>query len=252
MAQLDDIVGAVMQKVKALGIEGDTILGFTTDNGTENFTWPDGGQTPFAGGKGTVMEGGFRVPMILRWPGQVPAGKVSNELISGLDWFPTLVAAAGNPTIGEELKKGKQLGDRTYKAYLDGYNQLELITGKGPSKRHEIFYFAETTLGAVRIDDFKYRFIDQPNGWLGGTVKPDFPILVNLKLDPFERTGLSGSIAYYNWFAYEFWRFVFVQQEIAKYAQTFIEFPPLQKGASFNLEALKEELAKKAAARAGQ
>jgi arylsulfatase len=252
MAQLDDIVGAVMQKVKDLGVDGDTILGFTTDNGTENFTWPDGGQTPFAGAKGTVMEGGFRVPMIVRWPGKIPAGKVENQVMSGLDWFPTLVAAAGNPNVAEELKKGKQLGDRTYKTYLDGYNQMELITGRGPSKRNEIFYFAESTLGAVRIGDFKYRFIDQPNGWLGGTVKLDWPSLVNLRLDPFERTGLAGSLAYYNWFAYQFWRFVFVQQEVAKYAQTFIEFPPAQKGASFNLQQLKEELEKKIGAKAGQ
>ncbi len=245
MAQLDDIVGAVMQKVKALGIDSDTIVGFTTDNGAENFTWPDGGQTPFAAGKGTVMEGGFRVPMILRWPGKVPPGKVENGLISGLDWFPTFVAAAGNPGIADELKKGKTLGDRTYKVYLDGYNQMDLITGKGPSKRSEVFYFAETTLGAVRLGDYKYRFIDQPNGWLGGTVKVDWPILVNLRLDPFERTGISGSLAFYNWFVYEFWRFVFVKQEVGKYAQTFLEFPPLQKGASFNLEALKQELEKK-------
>ena len=198
------------------------------------------------------MEGGFRVPMIVRWPGKVPAGKVENQLMSGLDWFPTLVAAAGNPNIVEELKQGKSLGDRTYKVYLDGYNQLDLITGKGPSKRHEIFYFAETTLGAVRINDFKYRFIDQPGGWLGGTVKVDWPILVNLRLDPFERTGLAGSLAYYNWFVYEFWRFVFVKQEVAKYAQSFIDFPPLQKGASFNLEQLKEELEKKMESRPGQ
>lgn len=252
MAQLDDIVGAVMQKVKDLGLDGDTILGFTTDNGTENFTWPDGGQTPFAGAKGTVMEGGFRVPMIVRWPGKIPAGKVENQVMSGLDWFPTLVAAAGNANIAEELRKGKPLGDRTYKVYLDGYNQMNLITGQGPSKRNEIFYFAESTLGAVRIGDFKYRFIDQPNGWLGGTVKLDWPSLVNLRLDPFERTGLAGSLAYYNWFAYQFWRFVFVQQEVAKYAQTFIEFPPVQKGASFNLQQLKEELEKKIGAKAGQ
>jgi arylsulfatase len=250
MAQLDDIVGAVMQKLKDLGIDNDTLLGFTTDNGAENFTWPDGGQTPFAAGKGTVMEGGFRAPMLLRWPGKVPAGKVENGLMSGLDWFPTFLAAAGNPNITEELKRGKQLGDRTYKVYLDGYNQMDLITGKGPSKRNEIFYFAETTLGAVRIGDYKYRFIDQPGGWLGGTVKVDWPILVNLRLDPFERTGMfngkdNGSIAYYNWFVYEFWRFVFVKQEVAKYAQTFLEFPPMQKGATFNLERLKEELEKK-------
>jgi arylsulfatase len=160
MAQLDDIVGAVMQKVRDLGIDNNTIVGFTTDNGAENFTWPDGGQTPFAGGKGTALEGGFRVPMIIRWPGRVPAGKVENGIVSGLDWFPTLAAAADDSNIVEELKKGKQIGDRTYKVHLDGYDQTELITGKGASKRHEIYYFAETTLGAVRIDDFKYRFID--------------------------------------------------------------------------------------------
>jgi arylsulfatase A-like enzyme len=251
MAQLDDVVGAVMQKVKDMGLDSNTIIGFTTDNGAENFTWPDGGQTPFAGGKGTVMEGGFRAPMIVRWPGKVPAGKVENGIMSGLDWFPTLVAAAGNPNIAAELKQGKQIGDRSYKVYLDGYNQMDMLTGAGKSKRSEIFYFAETTLGAVRINDYKYRFIDQPNGWLGGTVKVDWPILVNLRLDPFERTGISGSIAYYNWFAYEFWRFVFVKQEVGKYAQTFIDYPPMQKGASFNLERLKEELEKKMEARPG-
>jgi arylsulfatase A-like enzyme len=252
MAQLDDIVGSVMQKIKDLGIDNDTIVGFTTDNGAENFTWPDGGQTPFAGGKGTSLEGGFRVPMILRWPGKVPAGKVENQIVSGLDWFPTLVAAAGDPNVVEELKKGKQLGDRTYKVHLDGYDQTDLFTGKGRSKRNEIFYFAETTLGAVRIGDYKYRFIDQPNGWLGGTVKVDWPILVNLRLDPYERTGLGGSLAYYNWFAYEFWRFVFVKDEVAKYAQTFLDFPPMQRGASFNLQALKEELEKKMASHAAE
>jgi arylsulfatase A-like enzyme len=246
MAQLDDIVGSVMQKLKDLNIDGNTVLAFSTDNGAENFTWPDGGQTPFAGGKGTALEGGFRVPCIARWPGHIPAGKVENGIMSGLDWFPTLVAAAGNPNIVEELKKGKQLGDATYKVHLDGYDQMNLITGKGPSARHEILYFTESTLSAVRIDDYKYRFTDQPGGWLGGTVKVDWPILTNLRLDPFERTGLpngdKGSLAFYNWFAYEFWRFVNVQQEVAKLAQTAIDFPPMQKGASFNLEAVKAQI----------
>jgi arylsulfatase A-like enzyme len=246
MAQLDDIVGSVMQRLKDLNLEDNTILAFSTDNGAENFTWPDGGQTPFAGGKGTALEGGFRVPCIIRWPGRVPAGKVENGIISGLDWFPTFAAAAGDPNIAEELKKGKQLGDATYKVHLDGYNQMDLITGKGPSARHEVLYFTEGTLSAVRIDDFKYRFTDQPGGWLGATVKVDWPILTNLRLDPFERTGMpsgdKGSLAYYNWFAYEFWRFVNVQQEVAKLAQTAIEFPPMQKGASFNLEAIKAQI----------
>ena len=112
--------------------------------------------------------------------------------MSGLDWFPTFVAAAGNPNIVDDSRRAKSSATQTYKVHLDGYDQIDLITGKGPSKRHEIFYFAEGTLRAVRIDDYKYRFIDQPNGWLGGTVKVDWPILVNLRLDPFERTGSAA------------------------------------------------------------
>jgi arylsulfatase A-like enzyme len=256
MAQLDDDVGLVMKKLKDMGVDDNTIVVFTTDNGAENFTWPDGGQTPFAGGKGTALEGGFRVPALLRWPGKVPAGKVENGIFSGLDWFPTLVAAAGNPNISDELKKGKQMGDHTYKVHLDGYNQTDLITGKGASARHEVYYFTESTLSAVRIDDYKYRFTDQPGGWLGGTVKVDWPILTNLRLDPFERTGMpsgdKGSLAFYNWFAYEFWRFVFVQQEVGKLAQTALEFPPMQKGASFNLEAVKQQIEKAMQSQAGK
>jgi hypothetical protein len=135
------------------------------------------------------------------------------------------------------------VGFYPYKIHLDGYNQMDLITGRGQSERHEIWYFAEGTLGAARIDDFKYRFVDQPNGWFGGTVKPDIPILVNLRLDPFERTGFTGSVEYFQWFKFEFWRFVYVQQEVAKFARTAIEFPPMQKGASFNLDAVKAKIA---------
>ncbi|HTK00022.1 MAG TPA: arylsulfatase [Bordetella sp.] len=248
MAQLDDDIGLVMKKLKDMGVDDNTIVVFSTDNGAENFTWPDGGQTPFAGGKGTALEGGFRVPAILRWPGKVPAGKVENGIMSGMDWFPTFVTAAGNPNIIDELKKGKQMGDRTYKVHLDGYDQTALITGKGPSARHEVVYFTESTLAAVRIDDYKYRFTDQPQGWLGGTVKVDWPILTNLRLDPFERTGIpagaNGSLHFYSWFIYEFWRFQFVQKEIGKLAETAIEFPPMQRGASFNLEAVKEQVEK--------
>jgi len=252
MAQLDDIVGAAMQKLQELGIADNTIIVFTTDNGAENFTWPDGGQTPFAGGKGTALEGGFRVPCIVRWSGHVPAGKVENGILSGLDWFPTLVAAAGDPNVIDELKQGKQVVGQNYKVHLDGYNQMDLITGKGPSARHEVYYFTEGTLSAVRVDDYKYRFTDQPSGWLGGTVKVDWPILTNLRLDPFERTnlpsGANGSLAFYNWFAYQFWRFVYVQQQVGQLAQTALDFPPMQKGASFNLQAIKEQLDKKMSA----
>ncbi len=255
MAQLDDCVGAVLQHLKDEGLDDNTIVVFTTDNGAENFTWPDGGQTPFAGGKGTALEGGFRVPCILRWPGKVPAGVIDNSIISGLDWFPTFVAAAGNPNIVAELLTGKDLGSTNYKVHLDGYNQLDFITGKSPSKRNEIFYFTETTLGAVRIGDYKYRFTDQPDGWLGNTVKVDWPILTNLRLDPFERTGMpagaSGSMNFAEWYTYEFWRFVFVQQEVGKFAQSFIDFPPMQAAASFNMEAVKQQIEAAIKARQG-
>ncbi|MEZ2354373.1 arylsulfatase [Caballeronia sp. RCC_10] len=253
MAQLDDDIGLVLKKVRDMGEEDNTIVLFTTDNGTELFTWPDGGQTPFAQAKGTVLEGGFRVPAILSWPGHVPADSVQNGIFSGLDWLPTFVAAAGNPNISDELLKGKKIGDRTYKNHLDGYNQMAAITGKGPSERHEIFYLGESTVGAVRIDDYKYRFIDQPGGWIGEKTHPDLPIITNLRLDPFERTGWpgngtkEGSQQYFDWFKYQFWRFVFVQQVMGKEIQTFLEYPPMQRGASFNLDAIKAEMGKKMA-----
>ncbi len=168
-----------------------------------------------------------------------------------MDWFPTFVAAAGDSNIIDELKQGKQLGDQKFKVHLDGYNQLDLLTGKGPSKRHEVFYFTESTLAAVHVDDYKYRFTDQPTGWLGGTVKVDWPIICNLRLDPFERTGLpsgdKGSLAFYNYFVYQFWRFQLVQEQVGKLARTAIEFPPMQKGASFNLEAIEAQFDKAAA-----
>lgn len=153
------------------------------------------------------------------------------------------------------MRKGKQFGRRTYKVHFDGYNQMDMLKGKGPLKRHEIFYLTETTLSAVRIDDYKYRFTDQPNGWLGTTVKVAWPILVNLRLDPYERTGMyngkdKGSIAYYNGFAFEVGRFVFVQREVAQEAQTF--FPLMQKGASFNMSAVKEQIQRSMAAHQGE
>ena len=253
MAQMDDDIGLVMQKLKAMGEDDNTIVLFTTDNGTEVFTWPDGGQTPFAQSKGTVLEGGFRVPAILRWPGHVPADSVQNGIFSGLDWYPTFLDAAGNPNITEQLLKGVKLGDRTYKNHLDGYDQMAAITGKGPSTRHEIFYLGESTVGAVRIDDYKFRFIDQPQGWVGQKTHPDVPYITNLRLDPFERTGWAnngtreGSTEYMNWFVYQFWRFVFVQQVMGKELQTFLDFPPMQRGASFNLDAVKAEMAQRMA-----
>jgi arylsulfatase len=185
--------------------------------------------------------------MIVRWPGQIPAGAVENGIMSGLDWLPTLVAAAGNSNIGDELKQGKRIGDRTYKNHLDGYNQMDMLTAGGESKRDEIWYFAESQLGAVRIGDWKFQFIEQPTGWPGDKQTLNMPLIHNLRRDPFERMSqtnwLNGSSDYMmSFFAREFWRFVFVQQRVGALAQTAIEFPPMQEGASFNLEAVKTQI----------
>jgi arylsulfatase len=250
MAQLDDAVGAIMKHLDDIGEADNTILIFSTDNGAECFTWPDGGNTPFRGTKGMATEGGFRVPCIARWPGHIKPGSVQNGLFSGLDWFPTLVAAAGNPNITQQLLKGVKLGDRTYKNHLDGYNQMELLAGKGPSKRHELFYFAGPKLGAIRLDDMKFQFFKQPNGWPGEKTTTDMPLIVNLRQDPFERfpmiggqTPSNGAFGYGNdFFAREFWRFVLVQQRVADLAKTAIDYPPMQDPASFNLDAVKKQI----------
>src|SRR5438093_5061639 len=250
MTQLDDSIGALLKHLDDMGEAGNTIVIFTTDNGAEVFTWPDGGMTPFKATKGTVYEGGFRVPAIIRWPGMVKAGSVENGMFSALDWFPTLLAAVGNPDITDQLLKGVKLGDRTYKNHLDGYNQLGLLTGKSPSARHEFFYFGGPHLGAIRVDDFKFQFYQQPQGWPGAKVTTDMPTMVNIRQDPFERTpsiggqnlnDLGGS--YMNdFYAREFWRFVSVQEEVKKLALTAIDYPPMQDPASFNLDAVRKEI----------
>ena len=188
MAQMDDSIGALLKHLDDIGEADNTIVIFTTDNGAEVFTWPDGGMTPFKATKGTVFEGGFRVPAIIRWPGTVKPGTVENGIFSGLDWFPTLTAAAGNPDITDQLLKGVKLGDQTYKNHLDGYNQMDLLQGKGPSARHELFYFGGAKLGALRIDDFKYQFYQQPLGWPGPKITTDMPLIYNIRQDPLERT----------------------------------------------------------------
>ena len=250
MADMDDNIGTLLKHLDDMGEADNTIVIFTTDNGAEVFTWPDGGMTPFKNTKGTVGDGGFRVPCIVRWPGHIKPGTVENGIFSGLDWFPTLMAAAGNPNITDQLLKGVKLGDRSYKNHLDGYNQMALLEGKGPSARHELFYFGGPSLGAVRLDDFKFIFYQQPWGWPGEKTTTDMPVMVNIRQDPFERTpSIRGespndsAFGYGNdFYAREFWRFVLVQQVVGKLAMTAIDYPPMQDPASFNLDAVKKKI----------
>jgi arylsulfatase len=250
MKQMDDCIGDLLKHVEDIGETNNTIVIFTTDNGAEVFTWPDGGMTPFKATKGTVFEGGFRVPAIIRWPGKIKPGSVENGMFSGLDWLPTLADAAGNPNISQQLLKGVTLGDLTYKNHLDGYDQMDLLLEKGPTARHELFYFGGAKLGALRIDDFKFQFYQQPYGWPGEKVTTDMPSIVNIRQDPFERTSsirgesLNDSAGGFlnDFYARQFWRFVNVQQRVAALAETAIEFPPMQAPASFNLEAVKTQI----------
>ena len=259
MAQLDDDVGVVMQKLKDIGVDDNTIVVFTTDNGTETFTWPDGGKTPFAQCKGTVY--GRRLPRALHRPlaRPHPGGHGAERHLLR----PGLVPHLPRRRRQSEHHRGTAEGVRRSatgptRTISTATTRWTLITGKGPSARHEIFYLGESTVGAVRIDDYKYPLHRPARGWLGEKTHLDVPYITNLRLDPFERMGWpdngtkDGAQQYFDWFKYEFWRFVFVQQEVAKLAQTAIEYPPMQKGASFNLEAVAAQIRAAIAKRSGQ
>jgi len=245
MAQFDDIIGTVMDKLEDMGVADNTIIVVTTDNGTEGFTWPDGGTTPYAGWKGEVGDGGFRVPAIVRWPGVVNPNQVINGVMSHLDWLPTFAAAAGNPNIKKELLKGKKLGGKTFKNHLDGYDQTELLRNGGEkSAREEVWYFTQTELAAARIGDYKMVLIEQPEGWFGPSQKVNMPRVYNLRLDPFERMGYQPgqSKTAFDYTIENLWRAVYLQQHVAKLAESAIDYPPLQESASFNLDAVKEKI----------
>ena len=198
------------------------------------------------------MEGGFRVPCILRWPGHVPADSVQNGIFSGMDWFPTFLAAAGNPDITEQLLKGVKLGDRTYKNHLDGYNQMDCHHWQRSVRRVTRSSISAKARSA-RCGLTTTSIASSTSRTVGWAKRPrrTFPIMINLRLDPFERTGWpndgtkEGGQQYFDWFKFQFWRFVFVQQVMGKEIQTFIEYPPMQRGASFNLDAVKAEMTKR-------
>jgi arylsulfatase len=258
MKQMDDNIGAVIQHLKDKGVYDDTIVVFTTDNGAETFSWPDGGMTPFYNQKGSIYEGGFRSPAIIRWNGVVEPGRVINDIYSGLDWFPTLTIAAGAPDdIVDQLAKGMTLNGTEYKVHLDGYNQKALLAGSGPSQRSEVWFFAGAALGALRQDNFKYYFIQQGNGidgLAGPVIKPQAIQIVNLRIDPFERTLPANMdetpAALQDFYMHEFWRITYVQQLLVPFAKTFVDYPPQQAPASFNIDAIvnqvKEQIAEHA------
>ncbi|MHC4943885.1 MAG: arylsulfatase [Planctomycetota bacterium] len=247
MAEHDGHVGQLLDKLDELGITENTIVMYSTDNGAELCLWPDGGMIPFRGEKNTTWEGGFRVPMMVRWPGMIKPNQVSNEIISMEDWLPTLCAAAGDPNVKEKSLKGYRAGDMTYKVHLDGYNMLPYFTGQveeGPRK--EMFYFTDDgSLSALRYGQWKLMFSEQRahgfSVWQEPLVTLRFPKLFNLRRDPFERADHDAA-DYVHWMAERMFVMVPAQSYVAEFLGTFKEFPPRQKPGSFTLDRVLESL----------
>jgi len=240
MVEHDGMVGELLNLLDELKITDDTIVIYTTDNGAEMMSWPDAGITPFRGEKDTTWEGGFRVPLMIRWPKKVPSGVISNDIISNLDWMPTLLAAAGVPDVKEKLVKGYQAGGKNFKVHLDGYNQLDHILGNAPSARKEFFYFTDDgELGAVRNDRFKFHFqVQRGKGWEVWQKEFDklrVPVIVDLRADPFERgweEGYGGAL----WTIQHAFMLVPTQSVVKTFVDSLKDFPPRGKAASFSVD----------------
>jgi arylsulfatase len=248
MVEHDGTVGALLKKLDDLGIANDTIVLYTTDNGPHMNSWPDGAMTPFRSEKNTNWEGAFRVPCMIRWPGRIQAGSISNEIISGLDWCPTLLAAAGDPDVKSKLLAGYAAAGKTFKVHLDGYNQLPYLTGQQPrSARRNFFYFNDDgDLVALRYENWKLVFLEQrAPGTLRVWAEPFTPLrvpkLFDLRADPYERADVTSN-TYYDWLIDRAYIMYGAQAGTAEFLETFREFPPSQRPASFTIDQAMEAL----------
>jgi arylsulfatase len=240
MVEHDGMVGEMLKELDDLGLADNTIVMYSTDNGAEKFTWPDGGQSPFRGEKNTNWEGGYRVPCAIRWPGVIKPGTVLNDIFAHEDMLPTLLAAAGVPDVKEQLLKGMKVGDKTFKVHLDGYNVRDAFAGKAPSPRHEFFYFNDDgSLVALRYNQWKVVFAEQRehglNVWEEPFVTLRLPKLFNLRSDPFETADHEG-MDYERWRVEHLFVMVPAQEFVAQFLSTFKEFPPRQKPGSFSID----------------
>jgi arylsulfatase len=248
MIEHDKHVGQMLDLLDELGIADDTIVMYSTDNGPHMNTWPDGAMTPFRNEKNSNWEGAFRVPEMVRWPGKIPAGVVSNEIISHTDWLPTLLAAAGDAEISEKLKMGYQAGDKHFKVHIDGYNFLPYFTGqaeKGP--RQGIIYFSDDgDLVGLRYDNWKFVFAEQRvqgtvQIWAEPFVFLRVPKMFNLRTDPFERADITSN-TYYDWLIDRIYLTYAAQFIVREFLNTFKEFPPRMKSASFTVDDIMKKM----------
>lgn len=248
MLDHDRHVGRVLDKLDEFGIAEDTIVVYSTDNGPHMNSWPDGATTPFRGEKNTNWEGAFRVPQIIRWPERIEAGSVSNGIISHLDWLPTLLAAAGEPEIKQKLLAGHEAAGKTFRVHLDGYDQLPYLTGEvDESPRLEFFYFSDDgDLLAMRYDNWKLVFMEQRvpgtlQVWFEPFVTLRAPKLFNLRTDPYERADTTSN-TYWDWYMDRIFLALPAQQLVGEFLQTFLDYPPRMKAASFTIDQVQERL----------
>jgi arylsulfatase len=257
MIEHDELVGSLLDKLEDLGVADNTIVIYTTDNGNELMLWPDGGYAPFRGEKGGTWEGGVRVPFLVKWPGKIEPGSISNGIQNHEDVYATLAATAGLPNLKDELLKGKKMGGMKYKAHLDGYNNLPHWTGANEkSARREIFYYDEVDLMALRVDNWKMHIGVKKEGiWWNEKYYPSVPYLFNLAMDPMEKMdpespewGYTGR----EFFMHKMWALNASAPFIAEHLRTLMEYPPSQGADTLSIKkALEEMQAKMAKAAAG-
>jgi arylsulfatase A-like enzyme len=254
MVEHDGHVGRLLKKLDDLGIADNTIVMYSTDNGAECMSWPDGGATPFRSEKDTNYEGGWRVPCAIRWPGVIKPGTVSNNIFSHVDMLPTLLAAAGEPDIVEKVRKGYKAGKKTFKVYLDGYNLLPFLKGevKENPRRGFMYWSDDGDLMALRVDQWKVHFLEQRaeglDVWREPFVRLRAPKLFNVRSDPFERADFDATMFYDKWMADRSFLLVPAQAIVAEYLKTFEKFPPRQKPASFSIDEALEKARQQQAA----
>lgn len=241
LKEVDDYVGELLSLLEELGVADNTIIMFSTDNGAASNSWPDGGNQPFRGEKGAGgWEGGFRVPMLVKWDKHIPAGISTGEFMTMEDWMPTLMSWVGDDNLKDDLLKGKKVGNTTYKVHLDGYDQSDLLLNNGKSLRKEYYYFTETTFHGIRYGDWKVQFIDQEEWFRSPQLALSTPIITNLKLDPFER--FHHARGYDEWAENRSWIFGSVIEMVAGFIKSFEEFPPSQKSMSVQVSGIGNAL----------
>jgi len=240
-------VGQVLAKLKELGLDENTIIMYSSDNGAETFTWPDGGTTMFRGEKNTPWEGGYRVPTLIKWPGVIKPGTVVNDIGAHEDMLTTLLAAAGDKTVKQDLLKGRKVGDMTYKVHLDGYDLGPALKGEAAWPRKEFIYWTDDgSVAALRYDNWKVGFLRQDaqgfSVWQEPFVPLRVPSLVNLRMDPFERAQEENAMGYTRWFMERMFAIAPAGAYVGQWLQSFRDFPPRQKPGSFNLDRVMESV----------